>query len=90
MDKCEIILYWSREDKAFITEVPEVPRCTAYGETHEMALANAGKRFGSGSILHANSEIRFLCRRDRASGCLEAVENLVSCLCEKNPQIPPI
>ncbi len=39
--KYEIILYWSREDQAFIAEVPELPGCAADGETYQQALANA-------------------------------------------------
>ena len=39
--KYEIIMYWSSEDNAFITEVPELPGCIAHGETQEEALANA-------------------------------------------------
>ena len=41
MDKYEIILYWSEEDKVFIAEVPELPGCIAHGESQELALANA-------------------------------------------------
>ncbi len=41
MDKYEIILYWSEEDKVFIAEVPELPGCMAHGDTQESALANA-------------------------------------------------
>ena len=41
MYKYEIIIYWSREDKAFIAEVPELPGCLAHGETPETALKNA-------------------------------------------------
>ena len=41
MDKYEIILYWSEEDKVFIAEVPELPGCMAHGDTQEVALANA-------------------------------------------------
>ncbi|HEX8071165.1 MAG TPA: type II toxin-antitoxin system HicB family antitoxin [Pyrinomonadaceae bacterium] len=37
----EIIIYWSREDDAFITEVPELPGCMADGATYKEALANA-------------------------------------------------
>jgi len=40
MAKYEIIIYWSEEDKAFISEVPELPGCLAHGDTHEAALAN--------------------------------------------------
>ena len=40
MDKYEIIIYWSDEDKVFIAEVPELPGCTAHGNTHETALIN--------------------------------------------------
>jgi predicted RNase H-like HicB family nuclease len=37
----EIILYWSKEDQAFIAEVPELPGCAADGATYQDALANA-------------------------------------------------
>lgn len=40
MDKYEIIIYWSDEDKVFIAEVPELLGCTAHGNTHETALIN--------------------------------------------------
>ena len=41
MDKYEIIIFWSEEDRAFVAEVPELPGCMAHGDTHELALANA-------------------------------------------------
>ena len=37
----EIILYWSKEDQAFIAEVPELPGCAADGATYQEAVANA-------------------------------------------------
>lgn len=40
MDRYEIIIYWSNDDNAFVAEVPELPGCTAHGETQENALAN--------------------------------------------------
>lgn len=40
MDHYEIILYWSNEDQVFVAETPELPGCTAHGETQETALAN--------------------------------------------------
>lgn len=40
MDKYEIIIYWSQDDKAFIAEVPELPGCMAHGKTHAAALSN--------------------------------------------------
>ena len=39
--KYEIILYWSKEDQAFIAEVPELAGCAADGVTRQEALANA-------------------------------------------------
>jgi predicted RNase H-like HicB family nuclease len=36
--KYEIILYWSREDQAFVAEVPELPGCAADGATYQEAL----------------------------------------------------
>jgi len=41
MHKYEIIIYWSNEDNAFISEVPELPGCVAHGMTTEEALRNA-------------------------------------------------
>lgn len=37
----EIILYWSRDDRAVIAEVPELAGCIADGATYGEALANA-------------------------------------------------
>ena len=36
----EIVLYWSNADQAVIAEVPELPGCSADGETYAQALAN--------------------------------------------------
>jgi len=41
MNKYEIIIYWSKDDKAFIAEVPELPGCAADGSTYKEALGNA-------------------------------------------------
>jgi predicted RNase H-like HicB family nuclease len=41
MSKYEIIIYWSKEDDAFVAEVPELPGCMADGATYQEALANA-------------------------------------------------
>ena len=40
MDRYEIIIFWSNEDKAFVAEVPELPGCMAHGDTYESALSN--------------------------------------------------
>ena len=40
MIRYEIIIYWSREDEAFIAEVPELPGCAADGGTYQQALEN--------------------------------------------------
>ena len=40
MIKYEVIIYWSKDDKAFIAEVPELPGCMADGDTYQEALAN--------------------------------------------------
>ena len=36
----EIIIYWSEDDQSFITEVPELPGCTADGKSYSSALEN--------------------------------------------------
>ena len=40
MHKYEIIIYWSNDDDAFVSEVPELPGCMAHGGTQESALIN--------------------------------------------------
>jgi predicted RNase H-like HicB family nuclease len=40
MIQYEIIIYWSREDGAFIAEAPELPGCAADGATYRDALVN--------------------------------------------------
>ncbi|MCK4504341.1 MAG: type II toxin-antitoxin system HicB family antitoxin [Candidatus Aegiribacteria sp.] len=37
----EIIIFWSKEDQAYLTEVPELSGCMADGETYQEALSNA-------------------------------------------------
>lgn len=39
--KYEIIIYWSKEDQAYLAEVPELPGCMADGKTPREALRNA-------------------------------------------------
>ncbi len=40
MSRYEVIIYWSKDDQAFIAEVPELPGCAADGATYQEALAN--------------------------------------------------
>ena len=40
MRKYEIILYWSKEDQAFVAEAPALPGCMAHGDDQETALRN--------------------------------------------------
>lgn len=37
----KLIIYWSKEDNAFIVEVPELPGCMADASSYEEAFANA-------------------------------------------------
>lgn len=39
--KYEMIICWSKEDDAYIVEVPELPGCMADGGTYQEAVANA-------------------------------------------------
>ena len=41
MYKYERIIYWSKDDNAFIVEVPELPGCMADGATPPAPLAKA-------------------------------------------------
>ena len=38
--KYEMIIWWSKEDNAFIAEVPELPGCMADGQNYEEAVKN--------------------------------------------------
>ena len=39
MNRYEIIIYWSKEDRAYIAEVPELPGCAADGINYKQALS---------------------------------------------------
>ena len=39
--KYEVTIYWSKEDEAFVAEVPELPGCMADGASYAEALAAA-------------------------------------------------
>jgi len=41
--KYELIIYWSKEDNAFIAEVPELAGCMADGKTYLEVLKNVQK-----------------------------------------------
>ena len=41
MNKYEVILYWSDEDKIFVAEVPDLPGCAAHGKNRAEAIINA-------------------------------------------------
>ena len=34
-------IFWSHEDAVYVVEVPDLPGCTAHGETASIAVANA-------------------------------------------------
>jgi predicted RNase H-like HicB family nuclease len=55
MAKYEIIIYWSKEDNAYIAEVPELPGCMADGKTYFDALKNAEVIIGE--WLETNEEL---------------------------------
>ena len=40
LNKYEVIIYWSDEDKSFIAEVPELAGCKADGPSQNEALNN--------------------------------------------------
>ncbi len=43
MHKYEVLIYWSREDKIFIAEIPELAGCLAHGKTQTEALQNVNE-----------------------------------------------
>ncbi len=40
MYKYELIIHWSKEDDAYVAEVPELPGCMAHGSTYQKAVSN--------------------------------------------------
>ena len=38
--KYEVIIYWSKDDRSYVAEVPELPGCMSDGPTYEKALKN--------------------------------------------------
>ncbi|HDP35162.1 MAG TPA: type II toxin-antitoxin system HicB family antitoxin [Candidatus Hydrogenedentes bacterium] len=43
MSKYEMIIYWSKDDNAYVVEVPELPGCMADGPTYVEAVQEAEK-----------------------------------------------
>ena len=41
MPRYEVDIFWSEEDGGYIANVPELPYCSAFGETYEEALQEA-------------------------------------------------
>jgi predicted RNase H-like HicB family nuclease len=37
-DRFEIDIFWSDDDDTYIAVVPDIPSCTAWGDTYEVAL----------------------------------------------------
>ena len=46
MHKYEVIIYWSKEDAAFVAEVPQLAGCMAHGDSSEAALASVNEAIG--------------------------------------------
>ncbi len=40
LNKFEVIIYWSKDDNAFVAEVPELPGCMADGSSYNEAIDN--------------------------------------------------
>ena len=40
-NRCELVIYWSKDDQCFVVEVPELPGCMADGESYQDAVKNA-------------------------------------------------
>jgi predicted RNase H-like HicB family nuclease len=41
MPRYEVDIFWSEEDGGYIANVPELPHCSAFGESYEEALREA-------------------------------------------------
>ena len=37
-DRCEMIIWWSVEDAAYVVDVPELSGCMAHGDTRQDAI----------------------------------------------------
>jgi predicted RNase H-like HicB family nuclease len=42
MSEYPITVFFSNEDSGWIAEIPDLPGCTAYGDTPEQAVAEVG------------------------------------------------
>lgn len=40
MSNYDVIIYWNKEDNAFVAGVPKLPGCAADGATYHEALSN--------------------------------------------------
>lgn len=42
MNRYAIIVFWSEDDDAWVADVPDLKSCSAFGDTREEAVAEAG------------------------------------------------
>ncbi len=40
-NRYEMIIWWSKDDNAYVVDVPELPGCMAHGSTRQAAIRNA-------------------------------------------------
>jgi predicted RNase H-like HicB family nuclease len=41
MYRYEIIIYWDEQDRIYVADIPELPGCSAHGDSYNDALENA-------------------------------------------------
>ena len=61
--KYEVIIYWSKEDDAYVAEVHRLAGCAAHGDSQEESLRNGKRRLTCGSKPLRNLVTQFRNRR---------------------------
>ena len=85
MYKYEITIYWDDQDRIYVADVPELPGCSAHGDTYDDALKNIKEAIKL--WIDTANEFGDPCPNQRGIGCCTHNKQLAQRVCARTVQI---